>query len=149
MDDPAVEEKEYLWSHFELNADQRLKAFNFVVVFSVFANGGVFTALDKGAHTAILILLGGFMCVLSFVFGLIDARSQTLLRLAVPGLKEYEKRFPEHSRLFALYAASRSPVIRYTTALRLLFVLQLLFGLGLAVDGVVALIHLPHVLAFG
>ena len=45
-------EKEYLWEHFKFNADQRLKAFNFFVVFAVFADAGVFAALDRKGHAA-------------------------------------------------------------------------------------------------
>lgn len=132
----STEEADYLWRHFQFNADQRLKAFNFFVIFSVFANGGVFAAFERQAQPAILVLLGGFVCVLAIVFALIDARSQSLVRLAVPGLKEYEERFPEHSRLFVLDARRHSTFVRYTIAFRILFVLQLLFGLGVAIYAV-------------
>jgi hypothetical protein len=73
----AHQEYEYLWRHFAFNAEQRLKAFNFFVVFSVFANGGVFTALQKDADPLVLILIGGFVCALAAVFWIIDARSNT------------------------------------------------------------------------
>src|SRR5687768_1508385 len=119
-----TEERSYLWQHFVFNAEQRLKAFNFFVVFSVFANGGVFAAADRSSHGVVFLLVGSFIVVLSLVFAVIDARSQALLQLAVPGLREYEKRFPEHSRLFAIDAANRKPLRRYTTAFRALFVLQ-------------------------
>lgn len=35
----------YLWEHWKFNAEQRLKAFNFYVALSIFANGMVFAAL--------------------------------------------------------------------------------------------------------
>ena len=35
----GIDEKNYLWEHFVFNAEQRLKAFNFFVVFSRSANG--------------------------------------------------------------------------------------------------------------
>lgn len=131
------DEKNYLWQHFVFNAEQRLKAFNFFVVFSVFANGGVFAAVDKGAKSgAVFILIGGFVVALAIVFCVIDARSQSLLKLAVPGLKEYEKQFPEHSRLFVNDSAQRGPLIRYTTAFRTLFSLQFLFGVGVIIYGI-------------
>jgi hypothetical protein len=50
-------------------------------------------------------------------------------------LKEYEKRFPEHSRLFGLDEVKRERFVRYTIAFRLLFAAQLLFGLGVAWHG--------------
>lgn len=39
-----MHEIQYLWDHWKINADQRIKAFNFFVVFSVFADGGVFSS---------------------------------------------------------------------------------------------------------
>jgi len=130
------DEKNYLWQHFVFNAEQRLKAFNFFVVFSVFANGGVFAAAEKEAHGAIFILIGGFVLALAVVFWVIDARSQSLLQLAVPGLKEYEKQLSEHSRLFVNDSERRSRFVRYTIAFRTLFCLQLLFGVGVIVYGI-------------
>lgn len=124
-----IEEKNYLWQHFVFNAEQRLKAFNFFVILSVFANGGVFAAAEKNLHGVVFILIGGFVVVSSVVFWMIDARSQELLQLAVPGLKEFEKQFPEHSRLFARDSL-RPKYVRYTYAFRALFALQLIFGLG-------------------
>jgi hypothetical protein len=130
--DSANEEYEYLWRHFAFNAEQRLKGFNFFVVLAVFADGGVFTALEQEAHAVILFLLGGFVCALAVVFWLIDCRSQALIALAVPGLEQYETRFPEQSRIFG----NDKPglLARYSTAFQLLFVLQFLFGLGVLAD---------------
>jgi len=134
-----TDERDYLWNHFVFNAEQGLKAFNFFVVFSVFANGGVFAAVDKDAHGAVFVLIGGFVVVLSAVFWMIDKRSQWL-RLAVPGVKEYEKQFSANSRLFARDAAlvrqlpdhsifatnaDRGGILRYTFAFRILFGLQI------------------------
>lgn len=132
-----IEEKNYLWQHFVFNAEQRLKAFNFFVVLSVFANGGVFAAVDKDSHGALFLLVGVFVVILSVVFWVIDARSQALLQLAVPGLKEFEKQFPEHSRLFARDSSRTKQHLRYTNAFRALFVLQLVFGFCVIVYGAV------------
>jgi hypothetical protein len=134
-DDVKKEELQYLWEHFKFNADQRLRAFNFFVVFSVFADGGVFTALARDAHGMVLLLIGGFVFLLSLTFFLIDRRSQNLLRLGLPGLLELERRFPEHSRLFKLDKAKAPKLVRYTTAFGLLFAAQALFGLGVVAYG--------------
>jgi len=131
-----TEERDYLWHHFAFNAEQRLKAFNFFVVFSVFANGGVFAAVEKSSHGAVFILIGGFVAVLSIVFAVIDVRSQGLLKLAVPGLLEYERQFAEHSRLFARDAQRRAGLFRYTVAFRVLFAMQFAFGVGVIVYGI-------------
>lgn len=130
-----TEERDYLWQHFVFNAEQRLKAFNFFVVFAVFANGGVFAAVEKSMRGGVFVLIGGFIIVLSLVFAVIDIRSQSLLKLAVPGLVEYEKKFPEHSRLFTRDSGRHSTFLRYTVAFRVLFGLQFLFGLGTVVYG--------------
>jgi hypothetical protein len=133
------EEKEYLWEHFKFNAEQRLKAFNFFVVFSVFADGGVFAALERQANGVVFLLIGGFVCLLAVTFFLIDRRSQDLLRLDVPGLKEYEKRFPERSRLFAREEARGVKFVRYTFAFGILFAAQAIFGFGVMLYGVTLL----------
>ena len=136
MDDLVKAERDYLWEHFKFNADQRLRAFNFFVVFSVFADGGVFAAAQNKAPAPVFLLIGAFVCLLSLTFFLIDRRSQDLLRLGVPGLKEYEKQFPEHSRLFAREEARGARLVRYTVAFGILFVSQLVFGLGIVIYGV-------------
>ncbi len=130
-----TEERDYLWQHFVFNAEQRLKAFNFFVVFSVFANGGFFAALEKSLPGWVFVVIGIFIVVLSLVFAIVDARSQSLLKLAVPGLKEYEKRFSEHSRLFARDAGRHAGIVRYTIAFRVLFAMQAAFGLAVIVFG--------------
>jgi hypothetical protein len=128
-------ERDYLWEHFKFNADQRLRAFNFFVVFSVLADGGVFAALEKRAHGSVLIVMGLLVCLLAASFFLIDRRSQDLLRLSVPGLKVYEQKFPRHSRLFALEQSRARKVVRYTVAFGMLFAAEFAFGLGAALYG--------------
>ncbi len=109
------DEADYLWKHFAFNAEQRLKAFNFFVVFSVFANGGVFAAADKNSHPITFVLIGGFVCILSAVFWTIDARSRLLINMAKPGLEKYKRR-GEHSQLFTLdRKRGDKNWIRYTT----------------------------------
>ena len=131
-----VDERSYLWQHFAFNADQRLKAFNFFVVFSVFADGGVFAALEKNSHGLIFILIGGFVCILSFVFWIIDTRSRSLIQLAIPGLIACEKRLTLSSRIFTRESEEKNLPLGYTTAFRILFTLQFLFGLGVVIFGI-------------
>jgi len=132
----TTEQKNYLWQHFQFNADQRLKAFNFFVVLSVFANGGIFTAIDKAFPPAVLALIGGFVIALSLVFLIIDMRSTELLALAVPGLKEYERQLPPSLRVFTNEAENKRFIPKYTVAFRTLFALQFLFGCGVAIFAV-------------
>jgi len=140
-DDPGQEEHQYLWEHFRFNADQRLRAFNFFVVFSVLADGAVFTAIEKHAQGGVFALMGAFLCLLALTFFLIDRRSQNLLRLSVPGLKAYEQKFPRHSRLFALEQSRAPTVVRYTVAFGMLFAAQFAFGLGIAAYGAKVLLR--------
>lgn len=126
-----LEEKNYLWEHFKFNAEQRLKAFNFFVTLSMFANGGAFAAFEKNVHPLVLLLIGGLICILALCFAVLDMRSQALLRLTVPGLIQCEEKFSETSRLFALDEANLSRYLRYTFIFRALFVLQGLFGMAI------------------
>ena len=123
-------EIDYLWEHWKFNADQRLKAFNFFVIFSVFANGGLFSAIEKCVYPFLLVLIGTFVCLLAFVFLLLDLRSQKLLHLSVPGIKRFEATYlHKGSRLFELDEVNRKGFVRYTVAFRLIFALQIIFGL--------------------
>ncbi len=126
----------YLWEHWKFNAEQRLKAFNFYVALSIFANGMIFAALEKANHPAVLVLLGGFVCLLAVVFAVVDARSRHLLHLTKVGLKALEAGLPEHARLFLLDDQRRWRAVRYTVAFNLLVVAQLIFGLMVAGYGV-------------
>ena len=139
--DNGCEYNKYLWNHFSFNAEQRLKAFNFFVVFSVFANGGVFAAFEKEAHPAIISMLGAFVLFLSVVFLLIDRRSRELLQLTLPGLRAYEATLPEHSRLFTIDEQRRGHgATRYTTAFGWMFKAQALFGVLVTACGLVRLL---------
>lgn len=122
--------KDLVWDHFKFNAEQRLRGFNFFVLLSIFADGGVFAALEKGLNPRLLVLLGLFVALLAVVFWLVDTRSRQLLNLTIPALKEIESDFPESYRLFAIDAVAQGKLIRYTFAIRVLFIAQLLFGAG-------------------
>lgn len=130
----------YLWEHWKFNADQRLKAFNLYVVFSIFANGMVFTAVDKHVHPLIFIFLGGFVALLAVVFAMVDRRSRKLLHLAKQGLKGLENQLPQDCRPFLLDDVSRERWARYTVAFNLLFAMQLFFGLLVSVFGLGVLV---------
>jgi hypothetical protein len=133
----SEKEKNYLWAHFEFNAEQRLKTFNFFVVLAVFANGGVFASIEKQMHPIVLVLIGAFICWLVLIFWVMDKRSKHLLSLAVPGLKDYEKKFPAHSQLFERDVRERNSLIRYTFAFAALFTIQLIFGAGVMAFGII------------
>jgi hypothetical protein len=124
-----------VWDHFKFNAEQRLRIFNFFVLFSIFANGGVFTAIQYHVGSFVLVLLGLFLALLAAVFGIVDARSHQLIELTIPALKEIESGFPPSHRVFAIDAAQQGRLIRYTVAFRILLGVQFLFGVAVAVHG--------------
>jgi hypothetical protein len=123
-----VDGREFVWAHFKLNAEQRLRGFNFFVVLAIFADGGVLAALQQGFSPGLLILLGAFTVLLAQVFWLVDARSRQLLELTIVALKEMEANYPESYRLFAADALGQSRVISYTFAIRALLLAQMGFA---------------------
>ncbi len=131
----ALNQQQYLCEHYRFNAEQRLKAFNFFVVLSIFAEGGIFTAVEKGFHPLILTLLGGFVLILCCVFWLVDTRSRQLLALAKPGLKLVEQELPPAARIFTRDSEERGPLVRFTFAIRALLAAQFIFGAGVAIYG--------------
>ncbi|WP_043320132.1 hypothetical protein [Microbulbifer sp. HZ11] len=133
-----MNEQQYLCDHYRFNAEQRLKAFNFFVVLSMFADGGVFTAVEKGFHPLILVLLGGFVVIVSAVFWVMDMRSRQLLSLAVPGLRAVETQLPEAARVFTRDLYSQGSCIRYTVAIRALILGQFLCGSAVVIYGFLA-----------
>ncbi|MBB5211323.1 hypothetical protein [Microbulbifer hydrolyticus] len=130
-----MNEQQYLCEHYRFNAEQRLKAFNFFVVLSMFADGGVFTAVEKGFHPLILVLLGGFVVIVSCVFWVMDLRSRELLNLAVPGLRAIEQDLPEEARVFSRDLRTQHRFIRYTFAIRALILGQFLCGSAVVTYG--------------
>ena len=130
-----MDESQFLWEHFKFNADQRLKSFNFFVLLSIFADGGVFTALEKNMAPQVLSLMGAFICLLAVVFWLVDSRSQNLLKLTIPALKEIESSFREKSQLFRIDALEQGKFVRYTFAIRTLLLCQFLLGIGVIAYG--------------
>lgn len=131
-----MNESQFIWEHFKFNADQRLKSFNFFVLLSIFADGGVFTALQKSMAPQVLALMGAFICLLAIVFWLVDSRSQNLLKLAIPALKEIESLFSEKAQLFRIDALEQGKFVRNTFAIRTLLICQFLLGLGVIIYGI-------------
>jgi hypothetical protein len=131
-----MQEYQFIWEHFKFNADQRLKSFNFFVLLSIFADGGVFTALEKNMAPQVLTLMGAFISLLSVVFWLVDSRSQNLLKLTIPALKEIESSFGEKSQLFRIDSLEQGKFVRYTFAIRTLLFCQFSLGIGVVIYGI-------------
>lgn len=141
---PSKSEIDFVWDHWKFNADQRIKAFNFFVVFSVFANGGLFTAIDKCAHPLALGIIGLFIGLLATIFWMIDTRSRVLIQLSVDGIKRYERGLWERARLFHLDEVNAHRFVRYSNSFRILFCAQIALGvlvLGYAIGTGTGLTH--------
>lgn len=136
------EQRQYLYDHYRFNAEQRLRAFNFFVVLSMFADGGVFTAVEKSFHPLILVLLGGFVVIVSAVFWMMDLRSRQLLNLAVPGLRAMEQDLPQAARIFCNDLHTQSRVVRYTVAIRALILAQCVCGCAVVLYGMLQYLEL-------
>lgn len=134
-----MHEIQYLWDHWKFNADQRIKAFNFFVVFSVFANGGVFTAIERCVHPVVLVVIGVFVMAFSVAFFLMDIRSEQLVDLSRPGIEEFERTLGPSARIFHHDALHRSKLVRFKYAFRGLFSLQFVFGVLVLSFAVVSL----------
>lgn len=139
-----MDEIQYLWDHWKFNADQRLRAFNFFVVLSVFADGGVFTAIEKCVHPIVLIVIGVFVLALSVAFLLMDVRSEQLVGLSQVGIKEFEGTLNPSARIFHQDALNRDRQLRYRLvrfkhAFRALFGLQFVFGLLVVAFGIISI----------
>jgi hypothetical protein len=123
------DEREYLWKHFAFNAEQRLRAFHFFVVFSGFANGGILVAFDKNSQPMVFVALGGFICLISIIFLVIDVRSRELLEMTRKGLiRSEESLMFDEARIFTRDRKPRKLVISYTYAFRALFLIQFVVG---------------------
>jgi hypothetical protein len=128
----GMDEQTLVWDHFKLNAEQRLKSFNFFLLVAIFVNGGVINAIDKKLSPALLMLLGTFLCVLSLVFWLADTRSKNLLKLSVDALLEMESSYNEKFQLFRIDREARGTFARFTVAIGTLLAVQFMFGAVLA-----------------
>ncbi len=134
-----MDEGQFVWEHFKLNAEQRLKSFNFFVLLSMFADGGVFAALEKGFAPSVVVLLGLAIMLFGILFGIVDARSRNLIELTIPAFRQIEHKFQEQCRLFTLEAAKPKTWVRYRVAFTSLICAQLAFGLGIVIWSVHAM----------
>ena len=72
--------------------------------------------------------MGFFVCLLSFIFWMIDERSRGLLKVTKSGLVKCEANVETKAQLFTLDEGRSHKWIAYTTAFSILFGFQFLFG---------------------
>jgi len=137
--------REYAFRYFIMNADQRMKSFNFfIVAFTVLA-GGIIAAWAGGKadnHRKALSVPCAAVTVVSIIFYVVDLRSQRLIKYgtdALVALDRLEPDMPEALKFFDLDAKwkrSKQEVasgVSYTLAFRSLFALTSVGGIAGAI----------------
>lgn len=91
MDPDLIKElREYAWKYFDRHAEQRLKTFNFYILFCGAILAGM-VAIMRDDHASWLApMLAGVLCAVSFVFWKLDQRTRVLTRHSEDALKYLE-----------------------------------------------------------
>jgi hypothetical protein len=131
-----VDAQQSFWKYYKFSVKQRIKVFNFFVVLCIFVDGGVFAATAKATHLSwpfllIGLFIGFFVVLLVILFWLPDNRSRELIELAQPAIETIAPEVPPYYKLLS-DALAQSKRVTYTSAMRILFVAQLVFGIGVA-----------------
>jgi len=83
------------WKYFQQHAEQRIKYFNFFVLFSSLLVTAFVASLEKEfAYPVIGIVVGILQICVTFVFWKIDERNKFLTRIGEDAIKEIEKNYP-------------------------------------------------------
>lgn len=130
-----MDKEQLVWEHFKLNAEQRLKGFNFYISLSIFIIGGALTIWSNTPNNQVQIWAGASVAILAVIFFLIDNRSKQLLSLSTAALKELEADYPKSFRLFKNDDEQRSVFVKFTVAFRLLMGIQFIVGIVLVTLG--------------
>ncbi len=84
--------RDYAWKYFQFHADQRLKTFNFFVLFATVLIGGGLTLLKDETIPRAGIAVGFFLLAFfAFVFWKLDQRNKDLIRHGEAALKHIEQ----------------------------------------------------------
>ena len=94
---------DHAWRYFEIHSNHRMSMFNFFTVLSGLTVAGIGATLQgTPKFSAIGVLLGIALALLSYVFWKLDQRSSFLVKHAECAQSRIEPdMFPEHARLFA------------------------------------------------
>lgn len=141
---------DYAWRHYALIADQRMRTFNFYCILLAASIAGTAAAISSGRDTVgFLVVLSLSNMVMGIVFGALDYRSNSMIRLAKKALAEVETdclwprfRIAEIDE----HRFDKEPILRaftFTRAIWTMCACQFLVGLVVIVLG--ALGHLAKV----
>jgi hypothetical protein len=94
MDSASIKKiRDYTWKYFALHADQRIKTFNFYILLTTFAVGGMLTILKDATdstRTWLLSPIAFLLAFLSYIFWKLDERNRRLVRHGGAALKLLE-----------------------------------------------------------
>jgi hypothetical protein len=126
---------EIAWKHFEVVAEQRLKAFHFYVLMLAASVGASLTALEKHAEFFVVLMCGLFCIGSSIAFLLIEVRTRRLLQIPknVMTALEIGDHWPQNLRLFSVDNLRQEglwkSIVSYSAAIRGTMIAHLLFGI--------------------
>lgn len=81
----------YAWAYFIQHAEQRLKTFNFYVLFCTIIIGAFSTLISKTGTHKIYFVFPSLLPIFSFVFYKLDCRTKMLIRNSEEALKYLDK----------------------------------------------------------
>lgn len=138
--------REYAWDYFALHADQRIKTFNFFVVFATLLAGGIVGLIKDKGDIRWISLLGFLLFFLSLVFWALDRRNRSLVRNGEEAIKWLDAeldlpnsgRAPHILRIFAYddYFTENGFHITYSKCLGFVFFIFACLGITLGVASV-------------
>lgn len=143
---------EIAWKHFDVIADQRMRAFNFYVLMLAASMGASLTALERNAGLYALIICGMFCVGAGSAFLMIEIRTRRLLEIPknVMVALEIGDHWPSNLRLFSVdnlrQAGLRRGFISYSVAFRSTMAAHIAFGFVIILMAFCPRINpLPHV----
>jgi hypothetical protein len=99
--------REYAWDYFALHAEQRLKAFNFYIIFCAVVIGGFATIVSRNPLSTQYTFLPLLLIFFSFVFWKLDQRTSTLVKNGEQAIKYLDSLAlaiePEEAKVLALF----------------------------------------------
>lgn len=81
--------REYAWKYFSLHAEQRLKTFNFYLIFETVVIGSIAPFFKEKSFSSCLFL-SLMVTLISIIFYLLDKRNKTLVKHGEEALKYVE-----------------------------------------------------------
>jgi hypothetical protein len=90
------EQRDYVWSYFQLHAAQRMSTFNFFIVISALLTTGLAGTFVKDFQWDLVGAALSFgLMIVSFVFWKLDQRVRFLIKHAESALKEIEEKWKD------------------------------------------------------